>query len=211
MDFALSDDDPCPRGVFYSILGFTFLSADSADAPLLVVAHQGFDVLDFESLHVQIVQSQNGHRILDFEAKHECFQKVGRLLNGADVKGFIAGPQFHGSTLCIHPYLQFHMLNQSFENGIPVLFERSKPMSRHWYTPMLNLVSSEVFHLDFVEFDFFSFFVYSFKLIKLFLFASVQLHVFVHTFENVGCGLLVFLLGLLFGSVFHFGVDNQKI
>ena len=58
MDFAICNNYPSPSSIFNCILSLALLSTDSANAPLLMVPMQSFDVFDFEGLHVQVVQPQ---------------------------------------------------------------------------------------------------------------------------------------------------------
>ena len=68
MDFRLGHHDPCPGCVLNSILGLSLLSAYTPNAPFLVIAMKCFDVLDLEGFHVEIIKSEDCHRVLDLKS-----------------------------------------------------------------------------------------------------------------------------------------------
>jgi hypothetical protein len=97
-----------------------------------------FDVLDLKSLHVQIIKPENGHRVLNLKPKHKGFQEISSFLDGTDVFGQLRRSEFNSSPFGVHSHLYFHMLDQSFEDRIPILLQRSEPMPRHWDPSMFN-------------------------------------------------------------------------
>ena len=138
MNFGLSHYDSGPSSILNSVLCFTFLSANTADAPFLVITLQSFDVLDLKSLHIQIVKSEDGHRVLNLKSQHKGFQEISSFLDSADVFSQFGRPELNSSPFSVHSHLNFHMLDQSLEDGIPMLLQWGEPMPRNWDPSVFN-------------------------------------------------------------------------
>ena len=120
MNFGLSDHNPRPGCILYSILSLSLLTTDTADTSLLMVTVKRLHIFDLKCLHVEVIQPQNGNRILNLKSQHEGFQEICGLLDGSDVLGEVAGPELHSSPLGVHSHLQLHVLNQGFQNAVPI-------------------------------------------------------------------------------------------
>ena len=120
MDFRFGYHNSCPSGIFDSILSLSLFSANTTNTSLLMVSVKCLDIFDLKSLHVKIIQSENGNRILNFKSEHKGLQEICCFLDGSNILGEVAGPELHSSPLGVHSDLQLHVLHQSFEDAIPI-------------------------------------------------------------------------------------------
>lgn len=85
MNFGISHDYSSPAGVFNCKSSSTILSGNTADGSGKVIAVQRFDVLDLKAVDKEIIDSKQSNRIVCLKAKCKGLDKVGSLLQDADV------------------------------------------------------------------------------------------------------------------------------
>ena len=151
MNFRLSNDYSCPRGIFDSKLSLALLTANATNTARQVIAMERLDILDLKSFQVEVVETKHGHAVLQFEAKHEALQKVSSLLNSSNILSRWAGSQLDNFSFCVHSDLQLHMLDESLEHAVPVLPERCETMPGHGDFPVLTGFSGQIADLNFIE------------------------------------------------------------
>src|SRR4051812_25050231 len=71
VDFGVGKHDPGPAGVLDGELCLAVLAGDTANGTTHVLALQGLDILDLESLNVQVIQTQQGDGIVHVKAQTE--------------------------------------------------------------------------------------------------------------------------------------------
>ena len=115
---------------------------------------QCLNIFDLKRFQVQVIEPEYSDAVLQIKAKHETLEEVGSLLDGADVLGRWARPQLDHLALSIHPDLQLHVLDQCFENAVPILAERREAVPRHGNFPIFTPSSrGQIAHLNFIKFD----------------------------------------------------------
>jgi len=109
MDLGVGENNTGTCGVLDRKLDLTTFTSQPTDGSTQMVAPQRLDVLDFERFDVQIIQSEEGNRILDFEAHQKCIHKIRGFLNRTRGRRFVAGFYFHLFRFEVHAHVEFHM------------------------------------------------------------------------------------------------------
>lgn len=102
-----------------------------------MISSKHFDIGDQERVDVEVVQSQDGHRVLHLEAHHESLQKVLCLLNRSLIFGLSRGFELHASILGVVPDLQLQVLDNGGEDLLPLIPQRSEPV---WRAPNSSIL-----------------------------------------------------------------------
>jgi len=132
MDLGVGEHDADFAYVFDGEFGFAVGAGDAADGARQMVAFEFFNVGDFEGFEEEVVETNQSQSVGDVEAQDERANEVGRLLEGTNGFGFIAGFDFHVSRLQVKSDLKFQMLHDRRVNLLPVLFQRRIPIVGNW-------------------------------------------------------------------------------
>lgn len=119
MDLRVGQHDSGFRHVLDGVLRFAVLASNSADRSGQVRTFQRLYVVYFERLQEQLVQSEQGQRIVDGEAQHERLHEVGRLLYRVERGGLLAFLDLDRSGFGVEANLQFEVFNDRREELHP--------------------------------------------------------------------------------------------
>ena len=155
---------------------------------------QGFDVLYFERLEVQIVEPKHGNCVLQVEPEHEALEEVSTFLYGSNVLGVLRSLQLDSSSFGVHSNLQFHVLDERLQDAVPFLLQGCEPVPWHWDSPVLVLLP-QVTNVDLVELYLLPFLLDRFHLGELLALLIIDVCIDVHTVEHI---LFFFNFGYLF-------------
>jgi hypothetical protein len=96
-----------------------------------MLALKRLDILDLESLNVQIVQTQQSNSVVQIETQTESMDKVCTLLQSSSVIGESACAQLDVLVLGVDSALQLQVLDQRRVNLRPCVLQRSPAVRRY--------------------------------------------------------------------------------
>jgi hypothetical protein len=104
--FRASENNTHSAGVLNGELGPSASASDATNRSRQVVALQSSNILHFEGVNPQIVETEKRNCILDSETKQKCFHELVAPLKRRTIPRSIAGSQLHSPLLQVHAYLQ---------------------------------------------------------------------------------------------------------
>jgi hypothetical protein len=96
-----------------------------------MLALKRLDILDLESLDVQIIQTQQSNSVVQIETQAESVDEICTLLQSTSVIGESACAELDILVLCVDSALQLEVLNQRRVNFGPCVLQRSPAVG--WY------------------------------------------------------------------------------
>ena len=91
MHSRIGHHNPTPCRVLNCEPRLTVLPSHSPNCTAEMVPAQEFDVGDLERLDIEVIESEEGDRILDFEAEAVGGYEVGAFLEGAGIECVLGG------------------------------------------------------------------------------------------------------------------------
>ena len=131
MDPRVRQHNPRPRRVLDREFGLAVFPREAADAAREVLSPQSHpDVFHLETFDVEIVESKQGHGILQIKAQHESMHEISGPLQAPCVFRGSRRPELDALRLEVHPHVQGQVARDGPVEVEPGLLERREAVLR---------------------------------------------------------------------------------
>lgn len=131
VDALVVERNPRPRRVLDRVLDLAAFASNSTDGSRQVVAGERLNICHIELVHVDVVQADDGERVVDFEAIDERFDEIDSFAHRVRIRSLAARLELDAVNLCVVANVQLQIVDYRVDDRREVVFERRAAIRRN--------------------------------------------------------------------------------